>query len=216
MLTVPRAPSPRPGSGCGGKGSRDLRSSDRGDLIVTVHVDLPESLNAHQKELLREALGISAAREAAPTQEERPLRSTIVGRPWRGVGGDDRSPSTTSPSGRGRLPTTRAALPLPREPPHLPGRPGGLRLLGARPGNRAPHRGARPRPPRPDPRPGLRVGSGRDRGGPVGAARARGPDRGQPTRRPPGARQPAAQPASGTPRCGSGRAFAPVEGSAST
>jgi molecular chaperone DnaJ len=43
-----------------GEGFPRLRGSDRGDHIVTVHVRLPTSLTARQKELLREALGSSS------------------------------------------------------------------------------------------------------------------------------------------------------------
>ena len=62
MLTVLRGPSPRPGSGRR-EGFPRLRSSERGDLIVTVHVDLPESISPHQRELLREALGAPNVKE---------------------------------------------------------------------------------------------------------------------------------------------------------
>ncbi len=65
ILTVPAGTQPETRFRLRREGFPRLRSTDRGDLIVTVHVDLPESLNAHQRDLLREALGISAAREAA-------------------------------------------------------------------------------------------------------------------------------------------------------
>jgi DnaJ-class molecular chaperone len=40
-----------------GLGFPRFRGSTRGDLVVTVHVEIPHSLSSHQKETLREALG---------------------------------------------------------------------------------------------------------------------------------------------------------------
>jgi molecular chaperone DnaJ len=64
ILTVPAGTQPETRFRLRREGFPRLRSTERGDLIVTVHVDLPESLNAHQRDLLREALGVAAAREA--------------------------------------------------------------------------------------------------------------------------------------------------------
>ncbi|MCI4358700.1 MAG: J domain-containing protein [Thermoplasmata archaeon] len=65
ILTVPAGTQPETRFRLRREGFPRLRSTERGDLIVTVHVDLPESLNPHQRELLREALGAPEAKEAA-------------------------------------------------------------------------------------------------------------------------------------------------------
>ncbi len=47
-----------------GEGFPRIRGRDRGDLIITVRVELPRSLTTHQKELLREALGPGVSKSA--------------------------------------------------------------------------------------------------------------------------------------------------------
>jgi molecular chaperone DnaJ len=59
-LRIPPATQPERQFRLRGEGFPRLRGSDRGDLIVTVHVRLPENLTARQRELLREALGAPA------------------------------------------------------------------------------------------------------------------------------------------------------------
>ena len=56
-LKVPAGTQPERQFRLRGEGFPRLRGTDRGDLIVTLHVQLPESLTSRQKELLREALG---------------------------------------------------------------------------------------------------------------------------------------------------------------
>lgn len=56
-LKIPAGTQPERQFRLRGEGFPRLRGSDRGDLIVTAHVQLPESLNGRQKELMREALG---------------------------------------------------------------------------------------------------------------------------------------------------------------
>ena len=56
-LRIPAGTQPERQFRLRGEGFPRLRGTDRGDLIVTAHVDLPESLTSHQKDLLREALG---------------------------------------------------------------------------------------------------------------------------------------------------------------
>ena len=56
-LKIPAGTQPERQFRLRGEGFPRLRGSDRGDLIVTVHVQFPESLNSRQKELMREALG---------------------------------------------------------------------------------------------------------------------------------------------------------------
>ena len=63
ILSVPPGTQPETRFRLRREGFPRLRGSERGDLIVTVHVDLPTSLSAHQRELLRQALGAPAARE---------------------------------------------------------------------------------------------------------------------------------------------------------
>ena len=60
-LRIPSGTQPERQFRLRGEGFPRLRGADRGDLIVTVHVELPESLTTHQKELVREALGSPAA-----------------------------------------------------------------------------------------------------------------------------------------------------------
>ncbi|HEV2165433.1 MAG TPA: J domain-containing protein, partial [Thermoplasmata archaeon] len=63
MVTVPAGTQPETRFRLRREGFPRLRSTERGDLIVTVHVDLPESLSPHQRELLREALGAPTVKE---------------------------------------------------------------------------------------------------------------------------------------------------------
>lgn len=65
LLKIPAGTQPESQFRLRGEGFPRLRGSDRGDLIVTVHVRLPTSLNPRQKELVREAFG---APEAAPVR----------------------------------------------------------------------------------------------------------------------------------------------------
>ncbi len=57
LLKVPAGTQPETQFRLRGEGFPRFRGRDRGDLIVTVHVDLPESLTPRQRELLREAFG---------------------------------------------------------------------------------------------------------------------------------------------------------------
>ncbi|MCI4318029.1 MAG: molecular chaperone DnaJ [Thermoplasmata archaeon] len=63
LLKIPAGTQPESQFRLRGEGFPRFRGGDRGDLIVTAHVELPTSLNPRQKELLKEALG----RAAAPT-----------------------------------------------------------------------------------------------------------------------------------------------------
>lgn len=56
-LRVPPGTQPERQFRLRGEGFPRLRGSDRGDLIVTVHVQVPETLTPRQRDLLREALG---------------------------------------------------------------------------------------------------------------------------------------------------------------
>ncbi len=64
LLTIPSGTQPETRFRLRAEGFPRLRSPERGDLIVTVHVDLPDALSPRQSELLHEALGASAARDA--------------------------------------------------------------------------------------------------------------------------------------------------------
>jgi len=57
MLKIPPGTQPETQFRLRGEGFPHLRRGDRGDLIYTVHVDLPKSLSTQQKEHLKEALG---------------------------------------------------------------------------------------------------------------------------------------------------------------
>ncbi|HEY6238998.1 MAG TPA: J domain-containing protein [Thermoplasmata archaeon] len=57
MLKIPSGTQPESQFRLRGEGFPHLRGSGRGDLIYSVHVDLPKSLTTQQKEHLREALG---------------------------------------------------------------------------------------------------------------------------------------------------------------
>ncbi len=65
LLTIPSGTQPETRFRLRAEGFPRLRAVERGDLIVTVHVDLPDPLNDRQTELLREALGASPPREPA-------------------------------------------------------------------------------------------------------------------------------------------------------
>jgi molecular chaperone DnaJ len=65
-LRIPAGTQPERQFRLRGEGFPRLRGSDRGDLIVTAHVRLPESLTSHQKEILREALGPPGASAGKP------------------------------------------------------------------------------------------------------------------------------------------------------
>jgi len=65
LLKVPPATQPESQFRLRGEGFPRLRSRERGDLIVTSHVDLPENLTTRQRELLREALGGTSASKPA-------------------------------------------------------------------------------------------------------------------------------------------------------
>ncbi len=66
ILKVPAGTQPETQFRMRGEGFPRFRGRERGDLIVTVHVDLPESLSPRQRELLREAFGPGSAR--SPTK----------------------------------------------------------------------------------------------------------------------------------------------------
>jgi molecular chaperone DnaJ len=74
LLTIPPATQPETRFRLRSEGFPRLRSGERGDLIVTAHVDLPEHLSPRQAELLREALG------SPPTKDGASRRSGIFGR----------------------------------------------------------------------------------------------------------------------------------------
>ncbi|MFZ0891281.1 MAG: molecular chaperone DnaJ [Thermoplasmata archaeon] len=57
LLKIPPGTSPEAQFRLRGEGFPRLRGSNRGDLIVTVHVEFPKSLSSRQKELVREAFG---------------------------------------------------------------------------------------------------------------------------------------------------------------
>ncbi|MGA8543154.1 MAG: molecular chaperone DnaJ [Thermoplasmata archaeon] len=60
-LKVPSGTQPETQFRMRGLGFPRFRSGARGDLVVTVHVDIPRSLSGHEKELVREALASGAA-----------------------------------------------------------------------------------------------------------------------------------------------------------
>jgi len=68
LLKIPPGTQPEVQFRMRGEGFPRLRGASRGDLIVRVHVELPENLTAHQKELLHEALG-SPTGMSAPTKK---------------------------------------------------------------------------------------------------------------------------------------------------
>jgi molecular chaperone DnaJ len=65
MLRIPAGAQPGSQYRLRGEGFPRLRGTERGDLIVTVRVDLPTSLNARQRELVREAFGEPGSAGAA-------------------------------------------------------------------------------------------------------------------------------------------------------
>ena len=73
ILKIPAGTQPEAQFRLRGEGFPRLRGRERGDLIVTVHVALPKSLNARQKELLKEALG-------GPSSAKEGRRSGLFGR----------------------------------------------------------------------------------------------------------------------------------------
>jgi len=56
-LKIPPGTQPETPFRLRGEGFPRFRGSSRGDLIVTVHVEIPRSLSGHEKELVREVLG---------------------------------------------------------------------------------------------------------------------------------------------------------------
>jgi molecular chaperone DnaJ len=67
-LKVPAGTQPGTQFRMRGLGFPRFRAASRGDLVVTVHVEIPRALSGREKELLREALG---AETAAPTPGRR-------------------------------------------------------------------------------------------------------------------------------------------------
>ncbi len=68
QLTIPSGTQPETPFRLRGEGFPRLGGSSRGDLTVTVHIELPRSLSGREKELLREALG-GTERESSPKRE---------------------------------------------------------------------------------------------------------------------------------------------------
>ena len=67
-LTVPAGTQPETPFRLRGEGFPRLGGTTRGDLIVTVHVEIPRSLSGREKDLLRGVFG-TAARASAPKRE---------------------------------------------------------------------------------------------------------------------------------------------------
>jgi|HubBroStandDraft_1064217.scaffolds.fasta_scaffold01718_2 molecular chaperone DnaJ len=67
-LKIPAGTQPEGQLRMRGLGFPQFRGSSRGDLVVTVHVEIPQALSSHQKELLREALG-SGTRPTTPRRD---------------------------------------------------------------------------------------------------------------------------------------------------
>jgi DnaJ-class molecular chaperone len=65
-LKIPPGTQPEAQFRLRGEGFPTFRGTGRGDEIVLVHVELPKHLSAHQKDLLREALGSDATPAARP------------------------------------------------------------------------------------------------------------------------------------------------------
>jgi molecular chaperone DnaJ len=61
-LKIPAGTQPESQFRLRGRGFPHFRSSTRGDLIVTAHVEVPRSMSGHQRDLLREALGVPATK----------------------------------------------------------------------------------------------------------------------------------------------------------
>ena len=66
ILKIPALTQPESQFRLRGEGFPRLRGRDRGDLFVTTHVQLPTTLTARQKELLRQALQAPTAEAATP------------------------------------------------------------------------------------------------------------------------------------------------------
>jgi molecular chaperone DnaJ len=64
ILKIPSGTQPESQFRLRGEGFPRLRGRERGDLFVTVHVELPERLTAPQRELLRQALSGTSSAEA--------------------------------------------------------------------------------------------------------------------------------------------------------
>lgn len=73
ILKVPAGTQPESQFRMRGEGFPRLRGRERGDLFVTVHVELPSSLSAGQRELIQQALKGTAGAEP-------PKRSSLFGR----------------------------------------------------------------------------------------------------------------------------------------
>ncbi len=67
-LKVPAGTQPETQFRLKGNGFPRLGRSGRGDLLVTVHVEIPRALSGHEKDLVREALGTGA--KGAATRRE--------------------------------------------------------------------------------------------------------------------------------------------------
>jgi molecular chaperone DnaJ len=65
-LKIPAGTQPETQFRLRGRGFPRFRSTVRGDLIVTVHLEVPRSLSSSQKELVRQALGSGAPTATAP------------------------------------------------------------------------------------------------------------------------------------------------------
>ncbi|HYK92586.1 MAG TPA: J domain-containing protein [Thermoplasmata archaeon] len=62
LLKVPPGTQPETQFRLRGEGFPRFRGRERGDLFVTIHVEIPDELSAHQRELMREALGSGSGR----------------------------------------------------------------------------------------------------------------------------------------------------------
>jgi DnaJ-class molecular chaperone len=65
LLKVPTATQPESQFRLRGEGVPRLRGTERGDLFVTLHVEIPSDLDARQRELLTQALGRPQGRSGA-------------------------------------------------------------------------------------------------------------------------------------------------------
>lgn len=65
LLKIPGGTQPETQFRLRGEGFPRFRGRERGDLFVTVHVEVPEQLSAHQRDLLREALGGGTTRTSS-------------------------------------------------------------------------------------------------------------------------------------------------------
>lgn len=74
ILKIPAGTQPESQFRLRGEGFPRLRGRERGDLFVTVHVQVPEALTARQKELLRQAL------QSPKDAEVPPKRAGLFGR----------------------------------------------------------------------------------------------------------------------------------------